>query len=254
MKKLFLAILLVPSLLGAGTITTSYSPLVASFTSPTNKCTAGGFTGTATQGCSLTATTVGNLIVVELFIQSSTITINSITDGGANTWHIIGPSLGTGNETFLGWTVVTTSFGSFQWNMSSATNGDASGAEYTGMAPSATVLDCNSSGSTGNSVNLVSGTCTPSAANDLIVAVGGVMQNTANMTAGGGLTLEDNQAHSTQGNSYGYEDGNSFTVCASTQATMTSSISGQWSMLMAAFKTSNPTSCTATGNGSVTFH
>lgn len=216
---------------------------------PANKWDNGGFTATNGCGGSFSGVSTSDLVTLYLYTQSTTISGVNITDGGGgNTWHIIGPINGTGNSSFIGWTVPTNTFASAQWNWTGSTSGDCAGGRYTGMAGVATVLDCSSTGSSGSGTALTSGACTPTAANDLIVAVGGVLQNSATMTAGSGFTMQETDAHSTLGNSYGYEDQNSAT-CASQAAPMTAGVSGQWSSIMAAFKTSSPTACTTSNTG-----
>jgi hypothetical protein len=214
---------------------------------PAFKCDNGGFSATTSCGCNLTGVASGSFVAIGFYAQSTTISGVGITDGGGgNTWHIIGPINGSGNSSFIGWTVATNSFGSFQWNWTGSTTGDCFGARYTNMASAGTVADCNSAGSSGNGTALASGSCTPTAANDVLVAIGGVLANSATMSAGGSFTVEQSNAHSSQGNSYGWEDENS-SSCSSQQATATESVTGQWSMIMAAFKTSAPTSCTSGG-------
>lgn len=213
---------------------------------PLQKCEQGGFINTTVGACGLgVATTIGNLATIVIFVQSSTITISSFS--GPNTWHTIGPVLGTGNETFIAWSVITSAQTTMQVNFSNPTSGDFASAEYTNMAGVGTVADCNSAGSSGNSTALTSGSCTPTASNDLLIGGGGSLANSLTYTAGGSFTIEGQQAHSTQGNSYAWEDVNS-AACTSQSASMTASGSAQWSMIMAAFKTSAPTGCDRSGS------
>ena len=222
---------------------------------PAGKCDQGGFAATTNASCALSGMVLGQLIACVIFVQSTTITISSFSDGGTGqTWHTIGPVIGSNNETFIIWAIDTGStFATTGVVLSANGTGDTFCAEYSNMASVGTVADCNSAGSSGNSTSLTSGSCTPSAANDVILGGGGSMANSITYTAGGSFTIEAQDAHSTQGNSAGWEDENSAS-CSSQAATMTASGSAaQWSMIMAAFKTNSPTSCSSPPQGGVIF-
>ncbi len=211
----------------------------------------GGFTS-ITAGASFDVnTTVGSLVTSTLFLQGTIVAPLSITDGaGSNTWTIIGPAVGANNRSYLAYTTVVEGFGSFQWNLAGIATGDMAGTEYSGMADVSTGFDCSATGS-GNGTSMTTSGCSVSAQNDLIVGSGGLMDNNIDFTPGSGFTQRVEEQHSSLGNSYMMED-KTISSCGSQVADMTASGTGQWSMIMGAFKAATPTPCPSGGTPTIT--
>lgn len=205
----------------------------------------GGFTGQAGAGVSFgVAATAGNLVVCHWFFQSTTVTLDSVTDaGGDSVWNIRGSVTGSDNRSYIADAVVATAFSSPNGTFSGATTGDVFCEEYSGNAAAGSQFDCISSGGSGTGTNLSGGSCTPSASDDLIIGAGGTMANSVTYTAGAGFTVRDQESHSTQGNSAAIED--KFASSCSASSDMTGSGSGTWNMITAAYKSSSPGACGA---------
>lgn len=203
----------------------------------------GGFTGQASAGVSFGgAATSGNLVVCHWFFQSTSVTLNSVTDaGGDSVWNIRGSVTGADSRSYIADAVVVTAFSSPNGTFSGATTGDVFCEEYSGNAAAGSQFDCISSGSSGTGTTLSGGSCTPTASDDLIIGAGGTMANSVTYTAGTGFTVRDQEAHSTQGNSAAIED--KFASGCSASSDMTGSGSGTWNMITAAYKSSSPSAC-----------
>lgn len=207
----------------------------------------GGFAAQSSGGASFgAAATVGNLVICHFFFQSTTVTLNSVTDaGGTSVWTIRGPVTGTNNRSYIADAVVASAFSSPNGTFSASTTGDVLCEEYSGNAAAGSHFDCISSGVSGNGTALNGGSCTPAASDDLVYGAGGTMANSVTYTAGSGFTVRQNEAHSTQGNSVADED--KFTsTCAGQSSDMTGSASQEWNMITVAYKSSAPSACSST--------
>ena len=204
---------------------------------PTQLCNSGGGFTSAAPLCSWSIgnPTANHLLVVFVMIQSTTVTWVNGSDS-CQTWTQVAgsPWKGTGVEIIAMQAIAVGGCGAnTTMNLSGSATGNFLGEDYPGMVTNnSTVLDCASTGNSGNGTSMTSGSCTTqagvqsasmtnsatgqwvmvvlaykqtAASSDVLMGLGGLVSNSATFTAGGSYTIRQNGGTSSSG-SAAFED------------------------------------------------